>query len=910
MRAPGPVWALLAGWALVLPAPVPADDTPACLECHAGSEAASQIPDSVHAGRTCLDCHASLAGVEMPHAVPVAPVACERCHAAQGRLYAGSLHGKAAARGDELAPRCASCHGRHDIRGPRDPRSAVSPMRIPYTCGSCHREGSKVTRQREIHQANILENYSESMHGDGLLRKGLAVAAQCASCHTAHEILPHTDPKSSINRANVARTCMQCHSMIETVHRRIINGKLWEAEPNRVPVCVDCHQPHKARRVFYEQGVANADCLTCHAREGVATAGGRSLRVAHGALAGSVHQKVGCAQCHAGVTPGHARPCDTERKRVDCSVCHTTAAEDWKVSIHGKLVQGGSPNAPGCTECHGTHGIRGRKDDRSPIFPPNVPTLCAGCHREGQRAALRYRGTEHSIPEHYSESIHGKGLLKSGLLVTATCSNCHTAHRILPAADPASSVNRRNVATTCAQCHHGVFEKFAASVHSPLVTRTDRELPGCNDCHTAHTIKRTDLAGFRLEIMGRCGRCHAETARSYFETYHGKVSRLGYSKTAKCHDCHGSHDILPVADTRSHLNRLNVVETCRKCHPGATRRFAGYFTHATHHDPRKYPLLFWSFWGMTALLVGTFTVGGLHTLLWIPRAVQIRRARRALEEEAGADPRHVRRFTPRQSVMHVALIMSFITLALTGMTLKFSYTPWAVALSAFMGGFESAGWIHRVAALLMFAIFGTHLRDLLAVRREAGGWRALLSGPATMMLTVRDAREFLGTVRWFLGRGPRPAYGRWTYWEKFDYFAVFWGVAIIGSTGLMLWFPETFTRLLPGWLINVATIIHSDEALLAVGFIFTVHFFNTHFSPDKFPMDLVVFTGRVPLGEFRHDRPAEYEAVAAAGGLAERLTEPPPPLLVRAARIFGSIALAIGLLLVVAIAWAMLFAYR
>ena len=141
MRAPGPVWAFLAGWALVLPAPVPADDTPACLDCHAGSEAASQLPDSVHAGRTCLDCHASLAGVEMPHAVPVAPVACERCHAAQGKLYAGSLHGKAAARGDELAPRCASCHGRHDIRGPRDPRSAVSPMRIPYTCGSCHREG-------------------------------------------------------------------------------------------------------------------------------------------------------------------------------------------------------------------------------------------------------------------------------------------------------------------------------------------------------------------------------------------------------------------------------------------------------------------------------------------------------------------------------------------------------------------------------------------------------------------------------------------------------------------------------------------------------------------------------------------------------------------------------------------------
>jgi cytochrome b subunit of formate dehydrogenase len=165
-------------------------------------------------------------------------------------------------------------------------------------------------------------------------------------------------------------------------------------------------------------------------------------------------------------------------------------------------------------------------------------------------------------------------------------------------------------------------------------------------------------------------------------------------------------------------------------------------------------------------------------------------------------------------------------------------------------------------------------------------------------------------MKWFLGLGSRPEYGRWTYWEKFDYFAVFWGIAVIGSTGLMLWFPEFFTRLVPGWFINVATIIHSDEALLAVGFIFTVHFFNTHLRPEKFPMDIVIFTGRMPLEEFKHDKPAEYAALVKSGELEKHLVEPYPPILIRAVRMFGWTALTLGFIIVVGIIYAMLFAYR
>jgi Cytochrome c3 len=348
-------------------------------------------------------------------------------------------------------------------------------------------------------------------------------------------------------------------------------------------------------------------------------------------VAGSRHAKVACSQCHSEVNASKLRPCETITKNVDCSKCHEEMGQQYQRSKHGQLLAASDPNAPTCKECHGTHKVLGKRDPVSGTFPTNVPQLCGRCHREGQKAALRYTGVQHQIIESYTESIHGKGLLKSGLTVTATCTSCHTAHNELPKSDPSSTVNPKNVPQTCGQCHHGIQEQFVNSVHSVTVTKTGEPLPVCSDCHTAHAIRRADEDVFKLDIMAKCGKCHGEIAKTYFDTYHGKVSRLGYTKTAKCYDCHGAHDVLKVTDPNSHLSRANVVQTCRKCHADATRRFAGYLTHATHHDPRKYPFLFYTFWGMTALLVGTFVVGGVHTLLWLPRAVEMRRNLRAEE---------------------------------------------------------------------------------------------------------------------------------------------------------------------------------------------------------------------------------------------------------------------------------------
>jgi cytochrome b subunit of formate dehydrogenase len=271
----------------------------------------------------------------------------------------------------------------------------------------------------------------------------------------------------------------------------------------------------------------------------------------------------------------------------------------------------------------------------------------------------------------------------------------------------------------------------------------------------------------------------------------------------------------------------------------------------------------------------------------------------------------VRRFRTFDRNLHLVVITSFLGLASTGMILKFSYAGWASLGARLLGGFEAAGWIHRVCASLTFAYFTAHLWDVRRRRKESGKtWWQYITGPESMLLNKRDWREFVGSIKWFVGKGPRPEYGRWTYWEKFDYFAVFWGVAVIGGTGMMLWWPMIFTRILPGWAINVATTIHSDEALLAVGFIFTVHFFNTHFRPEKFPIDTVIFTGGMPLEEFKKDRPREYQEMVERGELEQNLMPAPVPLAAKLWRRFGFTALGIGIGIIGLIVYAVVFAYR
>ncbi len=284
------------------------------------------------------------------------------------------------------------------------------------------------------------------------------------------------------------------------------------------------------------------------------------------------------------------------------------------------------------------------------------------------------------------------------------------------------------------------------------------------------------------------------------------------------------------------------------------------------------------------------------------------------DETSGSEPQKERfyeRFDSFSRFLHVLVIISFLSLAMTGMTIKFSGVSIFQTLSRLLGGTEVTGFIHRVAAIITFVYFILHVGYVIRKKRRLGlSMKRLLTGENTLAVRKTDLIEFGQTMKWFMGLGPRPNYGRWTYWEKFDYFAVFWGILIIGASGLLLWFPEFFTGLgIPGSFINVATIIHSDEALLATGFIFTVHFFNTHFRPDKFPMDPVIFTGCVSVEELKSDRPRHYEYLVKTGKLNESLTDPPSPVFERWARVFGFTALTIGFVTILMIIYTV-FIYK
>ena len=614
-----------------------------CVSCHKQSIVKSYTK-SIHFEEfqqgnnelSCQGCHGGSA-----HAIKDANfseeelhLVCKKCHEETVNKFEKSLHGLALTKGKYLAPNCITCHNKHEILASANQNSKTYKMNIPNLCGTCHKDGTKVSELRNIDQKSVLENYSQSIHGDGLFKRGLIVTAVCTNCHESHNILPHQDPKSSINRNNIANTCSKCHAQIEAVHVKVIEGELWEKEPHKIPACIDCHQPHKVRRVVYDEKYTDNYCMSCHIDEALhKNTNGKnvSLSVNFGEFKNSAHKENSCIKCHTNINIANSPIC-LNSGPVDCSSCHAEEVSDYQKSYHGKLFAENNEVAPYCTDCHGTHYTKLKSDPTSKTFRKNIPELCADCHGEGKKAALIYKGKEHNIVKSYNNSIHGKGLVESGLMVTAVCVDCHTSHLELPITDSLSSINPKNIAETCAKCHYGIYEKFQKSVHSPDITKTDKKLPTCYDCHKSHSIERVERGDFRQGIIDQCGNCHEEVTESYFETLHGKVSRLGEVSAAKCYDCHGSHNILRSDDPNSTLSRANVVETCKNCHPNSNHKFVGYLTHATHHDPEKYPYLFYTFWAMTILLVSTFTFFGLHTLLWFPRAMKEKRKKMKKEK--------------------------------------------------------------------------------------------------------------------------------------------------------------------------------------------------------------------------------------------------------------------------------------
>ncbi len=616
----------------------------------------------------------------------------------------------------------------------------------------------------------------------------------------------------------------------------------------------------------------------------------------------SAHGDFDCAACHLEVNPEKI-PHFADYQRVECGSCHEEAQESYSKGSHGAALKREVKDAPDCVTCHGKHNILASTERSSKTNRMNIPSLCGECHRKKGKAVEATGRTALGVYSDYSFSVHGKGLREKGLLPSAICTDCHNSHKAIRSRDSLSPVNRLNIDSTCGRCHLGILEKLEKSIHYTVNKNDAGKYPTCSDCHSAHQISEVKRGKFIMEVRYQCGVCHAKLSETYLETIHGKAFQLGYLKAASCSNCHESHMTLAVNNSDSSVGKKNILKTCRKCHERATYKFTQYLTHATHKDKERYPALYYAYWSMTTLLLSVFGFFGLHTLLWLPRSLA---HRKKLKKEVKIG-RYILRFTLADRITHLFVVTSFLLLALTGMVLKFSSMPWALWLSDIMGGPAVARIIHRICAVITFGYFFYHLWGLAKKKRDKGTtWAKFIFGENSIFPNLHDVKEFWGTIKWFVGAGPRPLYGHWTYWEKFDYFAVFWGVAIIGLSGLMLWFPEQFTILFPGWVINVATIIHSEEALLATGFIFVVHFFNTHLRPESFPMDKIIFTGAIPEERLALERPSEYEELKKSGEIDKLVVEAPSEKWDKYIYIIGGAFLVIGIALALLIIYSTL----
>jgi len=427
-------------------------------------------------------------------------------------------------------------------------------------------------------------------------------------------------------QAPTTEDCLACHADRDLKREKpargqpaslFVDGTALGASAHGALECVACHRTATAPH----ERLPRVRCADCHDKVEPALAEG-----AHGRRGAQARAPAPtCTACHGthDVRPVAAFSIDT------CATCHAGQVRQYRESIHGASRRRGDSEAATCRSCHGAaHALLAKSDPRAPTYHLNLPRTCAACHADPE-LAKRHNIAVGAVYQLYMDSIHGRAVTRSGLLVAANCSDCHGAHDIKPHTAPTSRVFRANVPGTCGACHAGVLKDYAQSIHGREAARGSARAPVCTDCHSAHQIRRTEAAPWQLDVIRECGTCHAESLRTYRDTFHGKVTTLGFARVAKCADCHGSHTIQSTSDPRSAVASANIVATCRQCHLAATPKFTQFQPHADPTNRARFPGLYYVWLFMTLLLVGTFSFFGLHTLLWLPRSLadRLRRGR-------------------------------------------------------------------------------------------------------------------------------------------------------------------------------------------------------------------------------------------------------------------------------------------
>ena len=390
-------------------------------------------------------------------------------------------------------------------------------------------------------------------------------------------------------------------------------------------------------------------------------------------------------------------------------------------------------------------------------------------------------------------------------------------------------------------------------------------------------------------------------ARYCLSCHEGQQNNLHYARTTLvCRDCHSSKPIAGIHNPKAAAFAEHRHEkVCANCHEGAGPGMGSYVIHErrpwSKQTRQDFPALYWSTVAMLVLAGSVFVFFMPYTTAWAWREVKQHLQRQREGANVPGNGLLVERFTRGERWMHTLLVVCFMALSVTGIAWMFIETDLGKALALPFGGVDGVLLVHRLFGLFLTVAFITHivylLRTAFTRRHDA------LSGPDSLVWTWSDFRAVFQHMAWLFGRRKHPVFDRWSWWQKFDYWAVWWGLIIVGSTGLLMFDSVLTTSILPGWMMNVARWVHKLEAILAMAHIFVVHFFIESYRPSAFPLNAHIFHGAAELEALKEEHPAWIERMQAEGRLEERIIDQPPRTVQMAFFGFGLAMVALGVLL-------------
>ena len=681
---------------------------------------------------------------------------------------------------------------------------------------------------------------------------GPAVAnSDCMDCHEA-EFKPRKKglppewigvrPEIFAHSAHGKLNCVDCHSSVTEV-----------PHANKLPPvqCVACHQKALEKHAFHPRLLANpvppgrdTSCIECHGN----------------------HDTVPVKQKDFAFADG--------RQTESCGRCHEAARKDFVASAHGMHPAGAKRLTPDCLTCHSRAITSSAAGGSSVELKLAQAALCESCHVERADVADKsLRGAK--FVASFNLSVHGAALA-GGRADSATCVDCHGAHAANNASVASAHVSRLRISGTCAACHAKQAQEYSTSVHASALAKGNLDSPVCTDCHGEHDIrKHTDpTAPVHNTNLAQqvCAECHAsvrltskyglrsDSFRTFADSYHGLADRGGSVEVVNCASCHGVHAIKSQDDPTSSVYKGNLAKTCGECHRGANTRFAIGAVHASSSRRDTSSLLYWIATAYLWLII--VVVGGMFLHNFLDFLKKTRRKLAIQKGEIQENPvahRLYLRMSAHERMQHGLLVISFVTLVVTGFMLRYPEAWWVVGIRQISNrAFELRGLSHRIAGVVMLAGGAWHIGYLAFTKPGRKLFMDLLP-------RWRDVTDPWRVLRYNLGLAPeKPAFGRFCYMEKVEYWALVWGTLLMGATGAILWFENTSMDWITKLGFDAARTIHFYEAILATLAIIVWHFYFVIFNPDVYPMNLAWLTGRMSEEEMLEEHPLQLEEMKAA----------------------------------------------